>query len=244
MKVGDMTPDNTIRSQNGIDVYEHRIYDLFDEYMQTLSDDPKECDRLIRIDRYFVGALKYIYRHMFRPATVYDIQTAKYCNTTIDISQNDFIDYLWDIYTSLCYKYGNRPSILQFAMMSGISYRSISKWHSSTTDEPLLGECFTISQEDRAAKQNITNKWYEEQHSALYDLAASGNPGGMFHLKNAYGYSDNTRISIEQDGNDMETRLMQAELVRRLTASPNSAITPDQEREAMTITTSTPDPDF
>ena len=52
--------DNTVKANNNVDIYEHKIYQIFDNYVSRLSDDPEESNRMIRNVRYFKGALKSI----------------------------------------------------------------------------------------------------------------------------------------------------------------------------------------
>lgn len=235
-----MTPDNTIRAANNIDIYEHRIYSLFDEYKETLSDNDKDCDIMIRNVRYFKGALKHIYLQLFRPTVLYDSLSNTYSSSILDYNDTETLDRIWSIYVSLCYKYGIKPTVMQYGLMTGIQPWTIQQWANGSEVGNIFGQVTT----NATQKTNVAKSWMTEQENALFDGASQGSVGDIFLLKSVYGYRDNTNITIDSNTSAEERHAIESDLIRRLTTAPDSDISSSQEREAMKITTSTPAPDF
>ncbi len=246
-----MAPDNTIKAANNIDIYEHKIYSLFDEYKETLSDNEKDCDIMIRNVRYFKGALKHIYLNLFKPASCYDSTYNRYVTSILDYDDYNTLDYLWSIYTSLCYKYGIKPTVMNYSLMTGIEAETITNWSARLSDS-FVGDMFQGNQDNKSRyskdtqviKGKLAKNWLKEQESALFDGASSGSVGDIFLLKALYNYRDNTNITIDNNTSAEERHAIESDLIKRLTTAPESDIQSSQEREAMTITTSTPPPDF
>ena len=240
-----MTPDNTIRAANNIDIYEHKIYSLFDEYKETLSDNDKDCDIMIRNVRYFKGALKHIYINLFKPASCYDSDNDRYVSSIIDYNNVDLLDHLWSIYTSLCYKYGIKPTVFQYGMMIGIPNPTIQLWASGGTVGDIFQASSTTQRTTKAQiKSNLAKSWLEEQENALFDGASQGSVGDIFLLKAVYNYRDNTNITIDNNTSAEERHAIESDLIRRLTTAPESAIQPRQDQETITSGTLAPAPDF
>lgn len=195
--------DNTV-NVNGIDVYTDKIYMYADEYIKNLSDDSEEIKSLMRKAPIFKGMLKYIYINIFKP----DKNTKTYNNikqnSNIDYGDIDLLNGLWDIYTSLCYKYLQCPTLLNFSLFSGIRHETLTDW---TTGNTRANGDAASSAHCQSAK-----KWLKECESAAYDLALTGNPGGMFILKANYGYTEQPK-RIEIVGQD-KPQISMEELAR------------------------------
>lgn len=191
--------DNTAKDKTGksIDVYENDIHRLFDEYVASLDDDIETPGIQVYRTPIFKGALKYIYNNMFKIGP----KDIKYNNknSNLDYSDIDTIDGIWDIYTAICYKYRQNPTLLNFSILTGIAHETLTDWtNGNSRNSKELG-----SSHSQSAK-----KWLKECESAAYDIALSGNPGGMFILKANYGYTEapqqiqilgqDNRKSIEQ----------------------------------------------
>lgn len=233
-----MTPDNTIRAANNIDIYEHRIYALFDEYKETLSDNDKDCDIMIRNVRYFKGALKHIYLNLFRPSVLYDSLSNTYSSSILDYNDTETLDRIWSIYVSLCYKYGIKPTIMQYGLMTGIPNDTMQEWASSVGN--ISG--FSTGQQER--KHKVAKSWLQEQETALFDGASQGSIGDIFLLKSIYNYRDNTNITIDNNTTAEERHRIESDLIKRLTTAPDSAIQSSRGQETITTETLAPAPDF
>ena len=235
-----MTPDNTIKAANNIDIYEHKIYSLFDEYKDTLSDNEKDADIMIRNVRYFKGALKHIYLQLFRPSVLYDSLSNTYSSSILDYNDTETLDRIWSIYVSLCYKYGIKPTVFQYGMMTGIQPWTIQQWANGAESGNIFGQVTT----NAAQKSNIAKAWMTEQENALFDGASQGSIGDIFLLKSVYGYRDNTNITIDNNTTAEERHAIESDLIKRLTTAPESAIQSSPEQETITSRSIAPAPDF
>ena len=174
---------NTVRAENGVEVHKTEIDEAAEDYIQeTFGADCEEDEikLLMRKPQPFRGMLKYINNRFFKLKDG-DIKYNNK-NSNIDYGDIDYIDKLWDIYTSLCCRYLQNPTILNFSLFTGISMDTFNCWK---TGENRGGEDETSSVHAESYK-----KWLGECESALYDSAMAGNPGAMFLLKSNYGYTE------------------------------------------------------
>lgn len=180
---------NTVRAENGTEVYKRDVDVIADEYIaETFPDcDKDEIKTLMRKSQPFRGMLKYINSRLFKLKEG-DIKYNNK-NSNIDYGDIDYIDKLWDIYTSLCYRYLQAPTLLNFSLFTGIAHETLTDW---TNGHYRAGGDAASSAHCQSAK-----KWLKECESALYDSAMAGNPGAMFLLKSNYGYTETPqRIEI------------------------------------------------
>lgn len=180
---------NTVKAENGTEVYKEKVLEIADEYTAETFPDcgEDEIKMLMRKSQPFKGMLKYINNRLFKLKDG-DIKYNNK-NSNIDYSDIDYINRLWDIYTSLCYRYLQNPTLLNFSLFTGIANETFSDWISGNyrggTDGASSAHCQTAK------------KWQEECEAALYDTAMTGNPGAMFLLKSNYGYTETPqRIEI------------------------------------------------
>lgn len=173
--------DNIV-NVNGVEIYTDKIRPCVDEYINNLSNDEEEIKLLMRKAPIFKGMLKYIYINIFKP----DKNTKTYNNikqnSNVDYGDIDLLNSLWDIYTSLCYKYLQIPSLLNFSLFTGISM----DWFNDCKN----GNIRTGGDKATSAHCQSVKKWLSECEAALYDGATTGNPGPMFLLKANYGYTE------------------------------------------------------
>lgn len=174
---------NTVKAANGVEVHKTEIDEAAEDYIQeTFGDDCEEDEikLLMRKSQPFKGMLKYINNRFFKLKDG-DIKYNNK-NSNIDYSDIDYINKLWDIYTSLCYRYLQAPTLLNFSLFTGIAHETLTDW---TNGHYRAGEDAASSAHCQSAK-----KWLKECESALYDSAMTGNPGAMFLLKANYGYTE------------------------------------------------------
>ncbi len=175
---------NTIKTEAGAEIYETRIHELADEYIQNLQDsegyEDDEIKIMMRKSQPFKGMLKYIYNNLFK-RTKKDINYNNR-NSNIDYGDINLLNGLWDIYTGLCYKYLQNPTILNFSLMIGVDNTTIDSWR--------RGEYRAGDEGASSARSQSVKKWLKECESALVDSAMTGNPGPMFLLKANYGYTE------------------------------------------------------
>ena len=175
---------NTVRAENGAEVYEDKIKYYADEYINTL-DDP---DSINNNPSLFTGMIKYIYKYLFKPGKR---DKVKYnSNTVLDTGNIDLLNNIWDIYTELCYKYNKRPTILNFSLLIGVSSDTIDTWR--------RGEYRAGSDGTSSIYSDSVKKWLKECESSLVDGATERNSVGcIFALKANYGYTETPqRIEI------------------------------------------------
>ena len=104
----------------------------------------------------------------------------------------DMLNILWDIYTSICYKFLIKPTLLRYNIFIGINKSTINEWIKGNISNKLYTE---------SAK-----KWLAECESTLYDEAINtGNIGCIFALKANYGYRDNYIINVTEEQEKTKT---------------------------------------
>ena len=168
---------NAVRAENGAEVYESRIHELADDYINTLTDP----DSINNNPSLFTGMLKYIYKHLFKPGKKDKVLSNS--NSNLDLSDIDLLDNIWSIYTELCYKYSKRPTILNFSLMIGVDNTTIDSWR--------RGEYRAGDEGASSTRSQTVKKWLKECESSLVDGATERNSVGcIFALKANYGYTE------------------------------------------------------
>lgn len=190
---------NTDRASNGAEVYRHEIHRLADEYVSTLEDPGAIYNPQTS---FFNGMIKYINNNYF-----------KY--NPVDYADIEYIDSIWDIYTSLCYKYNKYPTIIEFCLLINISRDTVWDWKKEATraykyytldgmeikDLPAWrlnhqGEEYRT--EPSTSHSDTVKKWLAECENALLRGAAEGNKVGcIFALKANYGYTETAPVPVQ-----------------------------------------------
>lgn len=187
-----MSKKNTIQTQDGAEVYQSKILELADEYLESL-DNPEDIYN--PGTSYFNGMVKYISGHLFK-------------RRKLDYSDIDTLDDIWDIYTSLCYKYNKCPTIMEFCLLVNITRDTLWQWKTERTRaykyytadgmEIKNYPAWRINHQDEEYVKKPSNshsdavkKWSAECENALYRGAVEGNKVGcIFALKANYGYRE------------------------------------------------------
>lgn len=194
---------NTVNAENGTEVYTSKIYELADEYINQLEnpDAIKGMNKGV-----FTGMIKYIYLNLFK-------------NNPLDNGNIQELDDVWNIYTSLCYKYSKRPTILNFSLMIGVSNDTINAWKN--------GE---YRNGPGSLHSRTVKKWLEECEAALLDGAVENNGiGCIFALKANYGYTETAPAQVPYSG---ERRQSIEEIQQRYLANREESTTNLQLPEA------------
>ena len=175
---------NTVRAENGVEIYESKVHELADEYINNL-DDPESINNNPSL---FTGMIKYIYKYLFKPGKKDKVLSNS--NSNLDLSDIDLLDNIWSIYTELCYKYSKRPTILNFSLMIGVDNTTIDSWR--------RGEYRAGDEGTSSTRSQTVKKWLKECESSLVDGATERNSVGcIFALKANYGYTETPqRIEI------------------------------------------------
>ncbi len=187
---------NTVKTADGTELYLHRIHELADEYIDSL-DNPEDIKGNNK--GVFTGMIKYIYNNYF-----------KY--NPVNYNNIKAIDTIWDIYTSLCYKYNKRPTILNFSIMIDISMETINSWKNENTRQYMYYDCDNnvidniqawrnkhpngdYRQELSTSHSETVKKWLKECEASLFDGATEQNSiGCIFALKANYGYTETAPV--------------------------------------------------
>ena len=175
---------NAVKAGNGAEVYESRIHELADDYINTLTD-PESINNNPSL---FTGMIKYIYKYLFKPKR--NDKVLYNSNSVLDTGDIELLDNIWNIYTELCYRYNKRPTLLNFSLLVGIGNDVFNSW---IRGEYRTGENGASSPHCQTAK-----KWKAECESSLVDGATERNSVGcIFALKANYGYTETPqRIEI------------------------------------------------
>lgn len=167
-----------------MEIYETKIHEYADEYINTLGD-PESINNNPSL---FTGMIKYIYKHLFKPKR--NDKVLYNSNSVLDTGDIELLDNIWNIYTELCYRYNKRPTLLNFSLLVGIGNDVFNSW---IRGEYRAGENGASSPHCQTAK-----KWKAECESSLVDGATERNSVGcIFALKANYGYTETPqRIEI------------------------------------------------
>lgn len=169
-----------INSTDNQEIYdsdlELAIDDLVTQYLGTLRDP----DIIYNINgNAFTGLIKYIHRH---------------ANITRDIYADiDKLNDLWEIYTELCYRFNQKPTIMEYAILVGCSRDVVYSW---ANGEYRAGD---VCKKLGSSRADTVKKWQEECKMGRYKSAAAGNVGGIFLCKAVDGMAETAPIQIEPD---------------------------------------------
>ena len=175
---------NAVKAGNGAEIYESKIHEYADEYINTLDD----LETINNNPSLFTGMIKYIYKKLFKPNR--NDKVLYNSNSVLDTGDIELLDNIWNIYTELCYRYNKRPTLLNFSLLVGIGNDVFNSW---IRGEYRAGENGASSPHCQTAK-----KWKAECESSLVDGATERNSVGcIFALKANYGYTETPqRIEI------------------------------------------------
>ena len=112
-----MKKNNTVVTDQGIEVYENDIYRLVDQYINTvLQVSPEDYDtqkeyKAVIADS-FVDMIFYIHDRIPKPST----------------ENIELLDSIFNIYVRICTKYNVLPTLEIFSFLVGIERRTFTKW--------------------------------------------------------------------------------------------------------------------
>nr|DAM59134.1 MAG TPA: hypothetical protein [Caudoviricetes sp.] len=117
-----MKKDNTVVTDQGIEVYENDIYRLVDEYISTvLQVTPEEFDTQkeykAAVADSFVDMIFYIHDRIPKPS-----------NDDIEL-----LDNIFNIFVRTCSKYNVLPTLEIFSFLVGIERRTFTDWSNQKT---------------------------------------------------------------------------------------------------------------
>lgn len=165
---------NTVKTKEGVEVYTDDMLMYADEYIDTLHDRDSIYNS---VGNTFTGMIKYINRHMGFTKEIY---------ADINILNN-----IWEIYTDLVYKYNQKPTIEEYALLIGVNRDTLYSWMKGETRTGDICEKFGSSRSD------TIKKWQEECKLGRYKSAATGNVGGIFLCKAVDGMVETAPVQKE-----------------------------------------------
>lgn len=180
--------NNTIVTDQGSEVYENSILILADEYEKSLHDP----DELYKPNNnLFTGLIKYINKRVnFNRCILQDI---------------NILNDIWEIYTDLVYRYNQKPTIEEYALLIGIHRDTIYSWANGEYRNTDICEKLNLSRPD------TIKKWQEECALNRYKGAASGNVGYIFLCKAVDKMVETAPEQVKQYGVPQQTAQQIAE---------------------------------
>lgn len=157
--------------------YRDAIFDLINQYKKFLNNDPAISDTMLNKHNTFNSLLLYIGNNLFNN-NIMSINGSIYNS---DLSVNDYItlDYLFNIYTSLCGKYNNKITIKGFCMFINISSNKLKEIATSAGANPEIIK--------------LVNKIKDAQEQTFI---SSNLMFDVFLLKALHGYTDQPNMQV------------------------------------------------
>lgn len=153
-----------IRLSNGDVLYTDAIFEAADRYAETLPPD-----RDLTEPETFSAMVSYLNAELFNGE----------CRP--DLDDVGGLDEVWKCYVELCGKSKQVPTLLEFAVLIGISRETLRLWENGDRrqgDERRVG---------------AIKRWRNVVESSLArKTIASNSVGGMFALKCVYGWRENS----------------------------------------------------
>ena len=165
--------DNAITTADGVEIYEDDIKMYADEYISTLL---RKED--IEKPNVFTGMIKYINRKI------------KFNKNNNIYTSIDLLNNIWVNYTELVYKYNQKPTIEEFALLLGISRETIYSWMRGDTRSEDYSSALGSSRSD------TIKKFQDECRIGRYKSAATGNVGGIFLCKAVDGMVETAPVPV------------------------------------------------
>ena len=179
--------DNTIKTQEQIDIYTDQIYQLVDDFInQELNIDPD----ILNNYGLFPRLIQYVYNNYIKNLLNNGINTTK--NRYPDI---ELLDHLFNIYIDLVFKYkasNKRPSITEYCIFTGINRNTIYDW--------LQGNDRSINN----IYSDVVSKWYMVCEQSLVDDSKDV-VKSIFLLKAVHGMKDTPQEIIVNTGTQVLT---------------------------------------
>lgn len=168
------TDNYIIFTLDDITVYETDIDILCDEYINGLIDPEKIYNTSV-----FSGMLNFIYKRLVK-----NIVSADKAKRNNNYNNYVLLDYLFDIYKSLCSKYSQCPTILQFCT----EFVDIDNKHLTDVKQGTYRHDGSKVNPDST---RIVKKWFDTCESRLASRTLETNSiGSMFVLKSKYGWQE------------------------------------------------------
>lgn len=177
-----MADKNTVRTESGIEVYEDKITEYLDQYIDEHDIEDMHREPQSRWN----AALLYINKNLFKVHKDY-LKAESYMSGKLEnnnMTNNnaydlDKINNICDIYINLCYEYDKEISCMGFGKLTGISQDTLYQWGAETSRPGSSGS-------------EIFKKLTSEREESLSNMLISGkrNPVGLLGALNRhYGWN-------------------------------------------------------
>ena len=177
-----MADKNTVRTESGIEVYEDKITEYLDQYIDVHGIEDMHREPQSRWN----AALIYINKNLFKVHKDY-LKAEPYMSGKLEnnvMTNNnaydlDKINNICDIYINLCYEYDKEISCMGFGKLTGISQDTLYQWGAETSRPGSSGS-------------EIFKKLTSEREESLSNMLISGkrNPVGLLGALNRhYGWN-------------------------------------------------------
>ena len=159
------TPDSIENNHDILmDAYKTTIYNVLDSFLAENPDIKKEPQKYW-VNKFYVRVKTSIPK--------------------IDLHDIDLIDFVYDIYSNICFNLGILPSINGFCIFSGVEYYIIKDWVNNKQGLNPKYAAF-LKKALNQTENNLVNKLM--QHDGA-------NTNVMFLLNTCYGYDKKTVVS-------------------------------------------------
>ena len=191
--------DNTIKTSDGIELYENAICDYLDQYIYTHEIEDMRREPQSRWN----AALLYINKNYFKLHQDL-LKAGNYCTGNLvynNASNNnaydlEVINNICDIYIDLCYEYDKEISILGFSKLTGINQDTFYDWGNSSSRPGSLG-CEIYKKLSREREESLSNMLISGKRNPVGLLGALNRHYG-WNMGQPRGVSGEQRQSIEQ----------------------------------------------
>lgn len=165
-KKTDQQATNPFDQVQTAQVYKDSIDLMCEDYISNLHD-PEEIYKTN--SNAFTGLIKYLSLNIKFPKII--------------LKNIDLLNDLWNIYTSLCYKYNQKPIIEEYSLLLNINCDTI---YSYINGETMRDYSETLN----LSRSEVCKIWQKECKMNRYKGAAAGNVGYIFLSKAVDGLTE------------------------------------------------------
>lgn len=179
---------NTVKTEEGIEVFENDIYLYLQEYIDTHDIEDMHKEPQSRWN----AALLYINKNYFKlhPDV---LKVEGNINNTYDL---DIINNICDMYIDLCYEYDKEISILGFSKLTGINQDTFYDWGNGSSRPSSIG-CEIYKKLSREREESLSNMLISGKRNPVGLLGALNRHYG-WNMGQPRGQSGEQKQSIEQ----------------------------------------------
>ena len=179
---------NTVKTEEGIEVFENDIYLYLQEYIDTHNIEDMHREPQSRWN----AALLYINKNYFKLHP--EVLTTP---GTVSNSYNlDAVNSVCDIYINLCYEYDKEISILGFSKLTGINQDTFYDWGNQSS-RPRSSACEIYKKLSREREESLSNMLISGKRNPVGLLGALNRHYG-WNMGQPRGATGEQKQSIEQ----------------------------------------------